>query len=143
MDLCWQQITEEFPLVQSLSLEKHLGQDTIFADVSNLPEMVPLGAVSAGAKKFLSILLSIAKAPQGVVMIDELENGFHFSHYQSIWSRIADWGESFSCQLFVSTHNRECLEALIPTVRKHVPWFSLLRLEKGNGNSKDTTVQRG
>ena len=129
-------LSEEFPLIRNLSLGKHLGQDTVFADVSNLNEMVPIGSVSAGAKKFLSILLSIARASQGLVLIDELENGFHFSHYKSIWRRLADWGEGFSCQLFVSTHNRECLRALIPTVQRHPQWFSLVRLEKGNGTSR-------
>ena len=128
-------LSEEFQLIRNLSLGKHLGQDTVFADVSNLSEMVPIGSVSAGSKRFLSILLSIATASQGIVLIDELENGFHFSHYESIWRRIANWGEGFSCQLFVSTHNRECLEALIPTAKTNPQWFSLVRLERGNGSS--------
>jgi len=117
----------------------------IFADVPALDRKVPVGLYSAGAKKFLSILLSIARYPKGVVAIDEIEAGFYYKHLRKIWKRLHSWSspDKFNCQIFASTHSRECLEALLPVVEKHPKDFSLIRTERTEGGIVEISQFKG
>jgi hypothetical protein len=45
--------------------------------------------------------------------------------------------EVFNCQVFISTHSRECLQAIAPMLRKHASDFTLLNVnadEEGVGS---------
>ncbi|MDA2933654.1 AAA family ATPase [Acidobacteria bacterium AH-259-D05] len=131
-------LREEFPQIENLSLETHLGRNTIFAKLRSMEEKVPVGLFSAGAKKLLSILLALAHGTKGILIIDELENGFHFTKLPALWSCLSKWSskENFNTQIFISTHSRECLKALLPTIDNAQEAISLLRMEKENGTSK-------
>jgi hypothetical protein len=76
-----------FPDVEGLSLETDAGQNSLFADVRNLDERLPIGNLSAGFTKYVDILLSIAAAPNGIVLVDEIENGFYFQTASSQFAK--------------------------------------------------------
>ena len=61
---------------------------------------------------FLSTLL-FAYAKDGVVLIDEVENGIHYglmSKYSLFLHKLA---EKFNVQLFISSHSDECINSFI------------------------------
>ena len=62
-------------------------------------------------RRLLSIVLAIATAPGGRVLIDEIENGLHHSVLVKVWEAIADAAVRADAQIFATTHSYECIQA--------------------------------
>ena len=119
-----------FPIVDDLSVEIVAGSAGLFASVANLDEKIAVGSLSAGLTKYLAILFGIAAFPKGVIIIDELENGFFYKKYSSVWKGITALATEHETQLFVSTHSMECLMAALPVISENPSQFTLLRTER-------------
>lgn len=73
--------------------------------------LVPLSVLGEGMNRLATLLLAIASSENGVCLVDEIENGFHFSVLEKLWEGIQNFSKSFNCQVFASTHSYECLTA--------------------------------
>ncbi len=56
---------------------------------------------------FCEMLISKAK----VLLIDEIENGLHYSVLTDVWKGISELAEREDIQVFATTHSAECLLA--------------------------------
>ncbi len=96
-----------------------------------LARMLPLPLMGDGLGRLISILLAIANAPHGVVLIDEIENGLHHSVMSKVWQAIDHAALRFDTQVFAATHSLECIraagEAFMQSERND---FRLHRLER-------------
>jgi AAA domain/AAA domain, putative AbiEii toxin, Type IV TA system len=93
-----------YPAVLDISIELDAGSPVLFAKVASLPQKIPLGVASGGMNKLAAILLAIPIQSGGVVLIDEIENGFYYDRMQMIWEALLDFVNEFKCQIFASTH---------------------------------------
>lgn len=98
------------PRLKRLTLLIEVGQPTIFADIG-LNELIPLNHMGAGLSRLLYILLAIIDAPNGRVLIDEIENGLHYSVLVDVWKAIQKISEDLNVQVFATTHSIECIRA--------------------------------
>lgn len=119
-----------FPLVQDLSVELVAGAPGLYATVPDLQEKISVGSLSAGLTKLLAILCGIASYRKGVVIVDELENGFFYKKYGAVWEGLTSLAEQHQTQLFISSHSIECLQAALPIVARNPTLFTLLRTER-------------
>jgi len=71
----------------------------------------------------------------GLVLIDEVENGF-ITDTPEMWKEISHFALEHKTQIFATTHSREFLEAIMPTVDNNAKDYSLLHLEKTNGEAR-------
>jgi AAA15 family ATPase/GTPase len=94
-----------------------------------------LSLISAGLQKLFSVVVALADAKKGIVLIDEIENGIFYEKYASTWATLYNLSKKTDSQLFVSSHSSECLEALLPTLNidNNADDFCLLRTERENG----------
>ena len=76
-----------------------------------LPSLLPANLVGGGIVKFLSVALAMLNSRDGIVLIDEVENGLHYSAQQKIWEAIFNWSEELNVQVFATTHSYECINA--------------------------------
>jgi AAA15 family ATPase/GTPase len=83
----------------------------IYFDIG-ISRLVPLNLVGDGIRRILAIILAIYDAQNGIVLIDEIENGLHFSALKPLWSAIFKATQKFKVQLFATTHNIETLKYL-------------------------------
>jgi len=74
-------------------------------------ELVPLPLMGEGMGRLLSIILAIANAKGGTILIDEIENGLHHSVLTDVWKAIADAARRSDVQIFATTHSYECIIA--------------------------------
>ena len=82
-------------------------------------------------QRVLSIVLAIANAPGGVVLIDEIENGLHYSVLKEVWQAIAQTARQSDVQVFATTHSWECLRAAHEAFASEEQYdFRLLRLDR-------------
>ena len=128
-------IRNQFPFIEDLSVEYHGGTAMVHAKLRSVSERVPLPLVSDGINKMLSILLAAQHFSHGIVLIDEMENGLYFDLMGRASAAILDAVKQSRTQLFVTTHSREYLKALLPVVRENPDDFRLLRTTKDNGTS--------
>jgi len=125
---------EEFPFVNTLSLEINSGFATVFAEVEGQKHRLPVGLISDGVHKLLTILLIIATSPNGTILIDEIEDGFYFKKMASTWKVIHGFAKANGTQIFATTHSQECLAALLPVLEANEDDFALIRASRSNGS---------
>ena len=110
-----------------------VGQNAIFTSVKSVEEKIPIGVLSAGVSKYLNILLAVADTPKGVVLVDEIENGFYYQKFPMLMRTIVDVCETENVQLFASSHSMEFLRSLLPAMQEKPNLYSLIRTEQTNG----------
>ena len=106
------------------------GVPMIWGDIG-LPELVPLQVMGEGMTRIARLILAISAAPNGIVLVDEIENGLHHSALSKVWRSIEAAAEQFNTQIIATTHSFECTAAAWQALDGH----SLLvhRLEEYDG----------
>lgn len=98
------------PKLQSIEDSFASGTPMIWGDIG-LSELVPLPAMGEGMTQLARLVLAIATVPNGVVLVDEVENGIHHSVLPDVWRAIDEAAKQFHTQIFATTHSFECIEA--------------------------------
>lgn len=122
------------PSLKSLALLTYGGIPMLYADIG-LDSLVPLPLMGEGMVKITDLVLSISRAKNGIVLIDEFENGIYYSLLVDIWKAVLKSSEEFNCQIFATTHSFECIKAAHIAFSEAYPnqndyEFSFYRLEK-------------
>jgi|GEM_PF-143949 len=71
---------------------------------------IPIGGLGDGVASILSLALTLCNAQNGVAIIDEIENGFHFSVVQDLWNNIFQIATEFNIQVIAITHSADCVK---------------------------------
>ena len=74
----------------------------------------PLNVLGDGVRNLLEIILVLLRGDKKV-LIDEIENGFHYSTLEKLWEIIARISKENLCQVIVTTHSSECIKAAAST----------------------------
>ena len=99
---------------------------------------VPIGSVGDGMWRMLGLALALARARGGVLLVDEIDTGLHYTVMQKMWTMIAERSRSLDVQVFATTHSRDCYESLASVADPDaVPPGDLTihRIEPGSGKS--------
>lgn len=99
---------------------------------------VPIGSVGDGMWRLLGLALALARARGGVLLVDEIDTGLHYTVMQKMWTMLAERSKSLDVQVFATTHSRDCYESLGSVADADaVPPGDLTihRIEAGNGKS--------
>jgi len=97
------------PGLESLSLIPLGGQPIIHAKLKDFSSKVPVALTGEGMSRLLSIALALFEARGGIVLIDEIENGIHYTIQEQIWRAVARWSTELGSQVLATTHSYECL----------------------------------
>lgn len=89
----------------------------LFLLMKGQKELLPISMVGDGARRLLNILSTIECEDYNIVMIDELDNGLHYSAHKLIWKTLLNFIKERDIQLFITTHNLECLQSLNAVLR--------------------------
>jgi len=64
-----------------------------------------------GIKTFINIISSILLLKDDQIFIDEIENGIHYTHLDTLWELILAISKEQNVQVFATTHSKECIES--------------------------------
>ncbi len=118
------------PRLQRLSVRVVAGKAMIQGDIG-LDKLIPLPYMGDGINRLASLVLAIGKSPDGVVMVDEIENGLHHAILPKVWRAIGRVARHFNTQVFATTHSYECMAAAHKAFSDEEPYdFRLHRLER-------------
>jgi len=88
-----------------------------------------------GTNRYIEILATLLSNSYGMVFIDEVENGIHYTKLYDVWKVIIEIVQKENIQLFVTTHDRESIEALAEASRDmNYNKISSVKLEKDENN---------
>ena len=97
--------------------------------------LIPLQYAGDGIMKLLNICLAIIERKDGLLLIDEVETGLHYSMYKKLWSIIDKLSENSRCQIVATTHSYELISAVKDGVERTSD-FSYFRIgQRKNGIS--------
>ncbi|EYF07762.1 AAA family ATPase [Chondromyces apiculatus] len=78
----------------------------------------PLTALGAGVHRFLGLLLACHGARGGLLLVDEIDTGLHYSVQTKLWELLTAWSAQFDVQIVATTHSLDCVRAFAEVARR-------------------------
>lgn len=79
--------------------------------ISELNEPIPLRSLGEGMNRMFGIVLALVNARNGLLLIDEIENGLHYSVQPDLWRLVFETASRLNVQVFAATHSWDCIKA--------------------------------
>lgn len=86
--------------------------------IEGIDEPLPLRSLGDGNQRMLGIALALANTKDGIVLIDEIENGIHYSAQTELWHLIFRLAHRLNVQVFATTHSWDCIEGFAKAAQK-------------------------
>ncbi len=64
-----------------------------------------------GMNRILTIILALVNATDSYLLIDEFENGLHYTVQEDLWKMIFKLAKELNVQVFATTHSDDCIHA--------------------------------
>ena len=91
---------------------------------------IPLNSMGDGMSRILQLILSVFPAKDGILLIDEFENGLHFSVQEEVWKIIFKLAKELNIQVFATTHSWDCIESFTKVAIESPEEGILLKVSK-------------
>jgi predicted ATPase len=101
-------------------------------------EPLPLKSMGDGMTRLLHIILALVNARYGILLIDELENGLHWTVQPKVWDIVFQLAEKLNVQVFATTHSRDCVEGFDYAWNRYPALGAFFRLDDRGGLIKAT-----
>lgn len=75
-------------------------------------KLIPLSFIGDGVRKFFAIITHLYSSSNGILVIDEIDNGLHYSAMKKLWEIVLKLSRKYNVQVFASTHNIDSLQGL-------------------------------
>jgi hypothetical protein len=102
--------------------------DGVFVGIEGVPELLPVSMHGDGLFRYLTIVAASANPISNIVLIDEIDNGLHYSVYKKLWEAIFALATTTNKQVFVTTHSKETLSRLSQMLEENPAYQQELRL---------------
>lgn len=104
-------------IVEGLKLIEPNVKDFVFTDNEMLVDIglnkrIPVNMMGDGARKIVSLLTVVYDCKNGVLLVDEISNGFHHSVMCDLWKVLIYAAVRNHTQLFVTTHDIDSIKGL-------------------------------
>lgn len=130
------------PRLREISPEQETSgaQPILYANVG-LPEMIPVTHLGQGCGRLINIYAQILAEDANVLLIDEVENGLHYSVLQKVWEGLAAAVRETGVQIFATTHSWECILAANAAILDDAD-FQVIRLDRVGDEIKPTIMDK-
>jgi len=107
--------------------------------------VIPLKSMGDGINRILTIILALVNSDNGYLLIDEFENGLHYSVQEKLWEIIFKLSKSLNVQVFATTHSEDCIRAFesVLNTDQNIDKGKLLRLDNVKGSIKQIEFSAG
>lgn len=93
-----------------------------------------LSSMGDGINRIFTIILAMVNCQNGICLIDEFENGLHYSVQAQLWKVIFKLANLFSIRFYATTHSNDCIRSFSEVMKdSEENQGIMIRLEeKGN-----------
>lgn len=111
-----QKIIDIMRCIEPKILDMQLVGKDLLVDVG-LSRRLPINVMGDGLRKLVAVVLSVYRCRDGILLVDEIDNGFHFSVMPQLWKAVFLSAAVNRTQVFVTTHNLDSLKGLVAMLR--------------------------
>jgi Predicted ATPase len=125
------------PRIERISFVEggHERERTPRAKVTGVGQPVPLKSLGEGVNRLFGMVLALVNAKDGMLLVDEIENGIHHTIQGDLWRLMIALAERLNVQVFATTHSTDCVKAFQRATRDRNDVVGVLtRLEFSNGS---------
>lgn len=98
-------------------------------------DAIPLRLLGDGTNRLFGIVLALLNAENGILLVDEISDGFHYSVLPAVWNFIFKMAHRLNVQVFATTHSWDCIEAFQQAAEEDEQDEGvLIRLQNQNGD---------
>lgn len=110
--------------------------ESIFVDIG-AERLLPINILGDGFRRLLTLLVTMNQLKGGILLIDEIEIGLHYTTLVPLWKLIFTACKQSDIQVFATTHSYECVEAFSKIqVEMNDDASKLFRIQKKDGQHK-------
>mgnify|MGYP000249885426 CR=1 FL=1 len=91
---------------------------------------LPLEMFGEGTKRAVWLGCALVTSQDGILLIDEIENGLHYSVQPDLWRMIFETARELDVQVFATTHSRDCVESFQQVSEEHPEEGMLIQLRR-------------
>jgi len=102
--------------------------NNVFIGFDGINELLPFGMTGDGLRRYLNIVASTANEMNNIILIDEIDNGLHYTAYKKLWESIFMLAVSTNKQVFITTHSKETLMQLNEMLEEHPEYQEMFRM---------------
>jgi AAA15 family ATPase/GTPase len=97
--------------------------------------LIPLSSMGDGINRVFIIILSMVNCENGYLLVDELENGLHYTVQEQLWKVIFDLSYKLNIQVFSTTHSSDCIRSFAKVINMEEKYkdSKLIRLDLVKG----------
>lgn len=94
-------------------------QRTAKLRLEGVEKPISLNSMGDGMLRLLQLVLKMFPARGGLLLIDEFENGLHYSVQKQVWDLVFKIAERLDIQVFATTHSWDCIQTFAQSALDH------------------------
>jgi AAA15 family ATPase/GTPase len=106
----------------------------------NSKTAIPLKHLGGGVWHTLVIALSLLNSQGGVLLIDDIDTGLHYSVMSDLWRQIWLIAKALDVQVFATTHSSDCWQSLAEMANRHETNGDGIRIHRIEQNKSTSIV---
>ncbi len=121
---------------RSAGISSSISKGGVVIKCTGFEKRLPIGTMGDGIWRLLALALSLVEASGGVLLVDEIDTGLHYSVMEKMWQLVSETAHRLNVQVFATTHSSDCWKALSAISRSNVEEGSdvtIQRIERQNG----------
>lgn len=99
-----------------------------YIGLEGVDQLMAVNMMGDGLRRYLNIVAASASPMNNIILIDEIDNGLHYSAYKKLWEAIFALATTTNKQVFVTTHSKETLCRLSQMLEEHPEYQKEMRL---------------
>lgn len=117
------------------------GEMRVYVELNDHPVYLPLPQLGHGFSRILDFYCSLLVTDSKLALIDEIENGIHYSSLPTMFKGIQQIAADNDIQSLITTHSWECLRAACEVFSDKPELFQVIRLERDGDNTKAVCIE--
>lgn len=115
------------------------GTSRILVRLDGSPDRTPLASLGSSAVRLFELGLALVSTEANVILLDEVENGMHYSTHEQFWKLVFELAAQRDLQVFAITHSFDCIRGFQAAASAHPEEGALVRLRVIDGVHYATT----
>jgi len=121
-------VTEQLRHFDSRITTLEILNNVAYVGLEGIDQLLAVNMQGDGLRRYLNIVAASANPMNNILLIDEIDNGLHYSAYKKLWEAIFSLATTTNKQVFVTTHSKETLNHLNEMLEEHPEYQQEMRL---------------
>ena len=117
------------PRIVSIDAVAPDDEHRVYVELNN-GQVLPLSQLGHGFTRLFELYSGLAVIDSKLALIDEIENGIHYSALPTVFQGIRELSDFSGVQSIITTHSLECIQAACEVFKDKPEDFQIIRLER-------------